>query len=50
MSISSAVVGVEARDYVSAFRPLVAAGRSGARNDVIIMAAVRFNVHRPSPE
>lgn len=34
---------VEARNYATEFRPLVGAGKSDARNDVVIMAAVRFN-------
>ena len=34
---------LEARDYVSGFRPLVGAGQSEARNDVLIMGALRFN-------
>ena len=34
---------IEARDYATGFRPLVGGGKSEARNDVVIMAALRFN-------
>ena len=34
---------VEARDYATGFKPLVGTGKSEARNDVVIMAAFRFN-------
>ena len=34
---------LEARDYATGFKPLVGAGKSGARNDVMILAALRFN-------
>jgi hypothetical protein len=34
---------VEARDYVTGFKPLIGTGKSDARNDVVIMAAFRFN-------
>lgn len=37
---------LEARDYTSGFRPLVGAGRSVSRNDVVLMGALRFNRHR----
>lgn len=36
-------VRVEARDYATGFKPLIGAGKSVARNDVMIMAALRFN-------
>ena len=35
-------VRVEARDYVSAFRPLAGAGESRAGNDVVVMAGLRW--------
>ena len=35
-------VRVEARDYVSAFRPLAAAGESRAGNDIVVMAGLRW--------
>lgn len=38
---------VEARNYVTAFTPFASGGKAEARNDVIIMAAFRFN-RRPS--
>jgi hypothetical protein len=34
---------LEARDYATGFRPLIGGGKSAARNDVMIMAALRFN-------
>ena len=34
---------IEARDYATGFKPLVGGGKSEARNDVVIMAALRFN-------
>ncbi len=33
---------LEARDYVSGFRPLGGAGTSEARNDVVVMAGLRY--------
>ena len=36
-------VRIEARDYASGFKPLVSRGNSDTRNDVVIMAALRFN-------
>jgi hypothetical protein len=49
MGIGRVGVRVEARDYVAGFRPLVGTGTSVARNDVVLMAALRFNRQR-SPE
>jgi hypothetical protein len=37
---------VEARDYATGFRPLAGGGRSDVRNDVVIMAALRFKRHQ----
>jgi hypothetical protein len=34
---------LEARDYATGFKPLVGAGKSESRNDVVIMGALRFN-------
>ena len=34
---------IEARDYATGFKPLIGGGKSEARNDVVIMAAFRFN-------
>jgi hypothetical protein len=34
---------LEARDYVTGFKPLVGAGKSGSRNDVVLMVGLRFN-------
>ena len=41
---------LEVRDYATGFKPLVGAGTSDMRNDVVIMAAVRFNRHRQSQD
>ena len=38
-------VRLEARDYASGYKPLVGAGKSVTRNDVVIMAALRINLH-----
>jgi hypothetical protein len=37
---------LEVRDYATGFRPLAGAGRSDMRNDVVMMAGIRFNRHR----
>lgn len=37
---------LEVRDYMSGFKPLVGAGQSEARNDVVVMAGLRFNRRR----
>jgi hypothetical protein len=34
---------LEVRDYVSGFKPLTGAGKSQRRNDVVIMAGIRYN-------
>lgn len=39
---------LEVRDYATGFRPLVGAGRSDMRNDVVMMAGLRFNRQRAS--
>ena len=36
-------VRIEARDYATGFKPLINRGSSDTRNDVVIMAALRFN-------
>jgi len=41
---------LEARDYVSGFKSPAGAGCACTRNDVAIMLAVRFNIHRASRE
>jgi hypothetical protein len=41
---------LEVRDYATGFKPLVGAGKSDTRNDVVIMAGLRFNVHRASQD
>jgi hypothetical protein len=37
---------LEVRDYAAGFKPLIGAGKSDTRNDVVIMAGLRFNRHR----
>ena len=44
--ISRVGLRLEVRDYVTGFNAPVVATRSGMRNDVVIMAAVRFNRQR----
>jgi hypothetical protein len=39
---------LEVRDYTSGFKPLVGAGRSDVRNDVVIMAGLRLRKHHAS--
>ena len=34
---------IEARDYTTGFRPLMTAGTSSTRNDVVVLATVTFN-------
>jgi hypothetical protein len=41
---------LEVRDYATGFKPLVGAGKSAMRNDVVIMAGLRFNRHRASQD
>lgn len=41
---------LEARDYVSGFKSPAGAGCACTRNDVAIMLAVRFNIHRAVQE
>jgi len=41
---------LEARDYASGFKPLVGAGTSDTRNDVVITAGLRFNRQRASQD
>ncbi|MEO7359590.1 MAG: hypothetical protein ABI120_04630 [Gemmatimonadaceae bacterium] len=36
-------VRIEARDYATGFKPLIGHGNSETRNDVVVMAALRFN-------
>ena len=39
---------LEVRDYTSGFKPLAEVGRASVGNDVVIMAALRFNQQRPA--
>lgn len=48
MGIQRIALRLEARDYATGFRPLITGGASNARNDVVVMVAVRFNRHRAS--
>jgi hypothetical protein len=41
---------LEVRDYVAGFKPLGGAGRADTRNDIVVMAGVRFNRHRTQPD
>lgn len=43
-------IRLEARDYLSSFKPLAGAGSADTRNDVSIMLSLRFNVRRASQE
>lgn len=46
VGIGRVAVRLEAREYAAGFKPLIGAGKSTARNDAVIMAALRFNRHR----
>jgi hypothetical protein len=48
LGIGRVGVRLEVRDYVAGFKPLIGAGRSETRNDVVITAALRFKKHRAS--
>ena len=37
---------LEARNYISGFKPLVGAGKTDTRNDIVFMVALRFSRHR----
>jgi hypothetical protein len=41
---------LEARNYVTGFKPLVGGGKSDMRNDVVIMAGLRINRQRASQD
>ena len=34
---------IEARNYTTGFKPLAGAGKSDMRNDMVVMATIRFN-------
>jgi hypothetical protein len=42
LGIKRVGVRLEVRDYATGFRPLVGAGKSDTRNDVVVMASLRF--------
>lgn len=46
VGIGRVALRLEARDYATGFQPLAGAGESEARNDVALMAALRFNRRR----
>ena len=50
LGIGRVGVRLEVRDYVTGFKPLVGGGTSDTRNDVVIMAALRFNRQRASQD
>jgi hypothetical protein len=41
---------LEVRNYVTGFKPLVGAGKSDTRNEVVMMLGLRFNRHSTSQE
>jgi hypothetical protein len=43
-------VRLEMRDYATGFRPLVGAGKSDTRNDMVLMVGLRFKKHRASQD
>ena len=43
-------VRLEARDYVSQFKPLIGAGRSTTRNDVVVMVGLRIKQQHASQD
>ncbi len=43
LGIRRVAVRLEVRDYATGFKPLVGSGASATRNDVMLMAGVRFN-------
>lgn len=43
-------VRLEMRDYATGFRPLVGAGRSDLRNDVVVMVGLRIKKHQASQD
>ncbi|HEX6315925.1 MAG TPA: hypothetical protein VFZ73_13735, partial [Gemmatimonadaceae bacterium] len=48
IGVGRVALRIEARNYTTGFKPLAGAGKSDTRNDMVVMAAVRFN--RRSPE
>jgi hypothetical protein len=50
LGIGRVGVRLEVRDYVTGFKPLVGGGPADTRNDVVIMAALRFNRQRASQD
>ncbi len=50
IGIGRVAMRLEARDYATGFKPLTGAGRSSARNDIVVMAAFRFNRQRAAAQ
>lgn len=50
VGIGRVALRLEARDYATRFTPLIGAGNTEARNDVVLMGGFRFNRHRVSHE
>jgi hypothetical protein len=48
LGVRRVALRIEARNYTTGFKPLVGAGKSETRHDMVVMAAVRIN--RRSPE
>ena len=46
MAIGALGLRLEVRDYVAGFKPLAGGGTADTRNDVVIMAGLRFDRHR----
>lgn len=47
LGVGRVALRVEARNYATGFKPLVGAGKSDTRNDMMVMAAVRINRRSP---
>ena len=41
---------LEVRNYATGFKPLIGPGKSDTRNDVVLMAGLRFNRHRAAQD
>lgn len=50
LGIGRVGVRLEVRDYAAGFKPLMGAGKSDIRNDVVVMAGFRFNRQHASHE
>ena len=43
LGVRRVAIRIEARNYTTGFKPLIGAGNSDTRNDMVVMAAVRIN-------